>query len=133
MQKMSHRCGAEVNIDLVGFVGRPRVGKELESNLWVSLQLFWTKLLDIFRLANWVSNGSSSTVNATSNTTDVTFYLSVYGSVAVANTVFSLIRAFLFAYGGICAAQTIHSQLLRAVLRGKVGYKRTFINIYVQC
>jgi ATP-binding cassette subfamily C (CFTR/MRP) protein 10 len=38
----------------------------------------------------------------------------------VANTMFSLIRAFLFAYGGICAAKTIHDQLLRSVMRGQV-------------
>lgn len=72
------------------------------------------------RLANWVSNVN---VNATTNSTDVDvdFYLAIYASVAVANTVFSVVRAFLFAYGGICAAKTIHNQLLKAVLRGKVG------------
>jgi len=77
---------------------------------------------DHFRLANWVSNVKT---NATDNSTDVDvdFYLAIYGTVAVANTVFSVVRAFLFAYGGICAAKTIHSQLLKAVLRGKVGAK----------
>lgn len=45
------------------------------------------------------------------------FYLTVYSSVAVANTVFTAIRAFLFAYGTICAARTIHNRLLDRVLQ----------------
>jgi hypothetical protein len=66
-----------------------------------------------------------SNSNATDNSTSVNvdYYLSIYGSVAAANSFFSLVRAFLFAYGGICAARKIHGQLLAAILRGKVpGY-----------
>lgn len=48
---------------------------------------------------------------------DLMFYLTVYTSIAVANTVFTAIRAFLFAYGTICAAKTIHSRLLDRVLQ----------------
>lgn len=45
------------------------------------------------------------------------FYLTVYTSIAVANTVFTAIRAFLFAYGTVCAAKTIHNRLLERVLQ----------------
>lgn len=48
---------------------------------------------------------------------DVRFYLTVYGSVAAANTVFTALRAFLFAYGAICAAAVIHDRLLERVLK----------------
>lgn len=48
---------------------------------------------------------------------DVQFYLTVYCSIAVANTVFTALRAFLFAYGTIGAATTIHHRLLDRVLK----------------
>lgn len=48
---------------------------------------------------------------------DVRFYLTVYGSIALANTVFTALRAFLFAYGAICAATAIHNRLLDRVLK----------------
>jgi hypothetical protein len=46
-----------------------------------------------FRLANWVSGGADPAANTTTNSSvvDVGYYLSIYGSVAVANTVFSLV------------------------------------------
>ncbi|XP_074543333.1 ATP-binding cassette sub-family C member 10 [Halichoeres trimaculatus] len=53
---------------------------------------------------------------------DVKFYLMVYGSIAAANTVFTALRAFLFAYGAICAAQTIHNRLLDRVLKATVTF-----------
>lgn len=48
---------------------------------------------------------------------DVKFYLTVYGSIAVANTVFTALRAFLFAYGVMCAASAIHNRLLNQVFK----------------
>ncbi|XP_038654866.1 multidrug resistance-associated protein 7 [Scyliorhinus canicula] len=45
------------------------------------------------------------------------FYLTVYGCIAVVNTVFTAARAFLFAYGAICAAVIIHNKLLGQVLK----------------
>ena len=41
---------------------------------------------------------------------------------AVANSIFSLIRAFLFAYGGICAAKILHKRLLNLVLKAKAFF-----------
>uniref|UniRef100_A0A8C6U2W1 ATP-binding cassette, sub-family C (CFTR/MRP), member 10 n=1 Tax=Neogobius melanostomus TaxID=47308 RepID=A0A8C6U2W1_9GOBI len=53
---------------------------------------------------------------------DVNFYLTVYGGIGAANTVFTAIRAFLFAYGGIRAATIIHNRLLDRVLKATVSF-----------
>ena len=62
---------------------------------------------------------SSIDNNTTSDDSDLIFYLSVYGSLAGANSLLTLIRAFLFAYAGIEAAVFLHSQLLVAILKVK--------------
>ena len=41
---------------------------------------------------------------------------------AAANSIFSLIRAFLFAYGGICAAKILHKKLLSLILKAKAYF-----------
>ncbi|EMP24463.1 Multidrug resistance-associated protein 7 [Chelonia mydas] len=51
------------------------------------------------------------------STLDVNFYLMVYGGIAGANSVFTILRAFLFAYGTIRAATVIHSRLLQRVMK----------------
>lgn len=61
-------------------------------------------------LSVWVSK---STGNVAPN---VTFYLTIYIIIASANTIFTLFRAFLFAYGGIQAAKRIHQDLLSVVM-----------------
>ncbi|XP_059473692.1 ATP-binding cassette sub-family C member 10 [Neocloeon triangulifer] len=53
---------------------------------------------------------------------EVTFYLIVYGMIAGLNSIFTLVRAFLFAFGGIKAAASLHTKLLKSVLRGKVNF-----------
>ena len=55
--------------------------------------------------------------NTTSSDGSIEFYLTVYGGLAGANALFTIFRAFLFAYGGICAATVIHKRLLSAVLK----------------
>ncbi|XP_068177281.1 ATP-binding cassette sub-family C member 10 isoform X2 [Antennarius striatus] len=57
------------------------------------------------------------TLPSSNMSSDVRFYLMVYSSVAAANTVFTALRAFLFAYGVICAASVIHNRLLDRVLK----------------
>lgn len=57
--------------------------------------------------------------------------MTVYGSLAVANTVFTAARAFLFAYGAIHAATVIHRRLLDSVLKvicKKKKKKKCFVN-----
>ncbi|XP_068230080.1 ATP-binding cassette sub-family C member 10 isoform X2 [Palaemon carinicauda] len=53
---------------------------------------------------------------------DTRFYLTVYGILATSNTLFTLMRAFLFAYGGLCAAKNLHRKLLDAVLYAKITF-----------
>lgn len=48
---------------------------------------------------------------------ELKFYMTVYGSLAAANTIFTAARAFLFAYGAIHAATVIHKRLLDSVLK----------------
>ncbi|XP_067149343.1 ATP-binding cassette sub-family C member 10 isoform X3 [Apteryx mantelli] len=63
------------------------------------------------------------TATVTSNgSLDVTFYLTVYGSIAGANSLFTILRAFLFAYGTIRAATVIHSRLLQRVMKATVTF-----------
>lgn len=61
-------------------------------------------------LAHWVS--TDTTQNTTSGTK---FYLEIYASIAVINSIITLVRAFLFAYAGIKAAKFIHNKLLTSV------------------
>ncbi|XP_040468096.1 ATP-binding cassette sub-family C member 10 isoform X1 [Falco naumanni] len=53
---------------------------------------------------------------------DVNFYLIVYGSIAGANSLFTILRAFLFAYGTIRAAAVIHNRLLQRALKATVTF-----------
>ncbi|NXP80221.1 MRP7 protein, partial [Ramphastos sulfuratus] len=53
---------------------------------------------------------------------DVNFYLIVYGSIAGANSLFTILRAFLFAYGAIHAATVIHNRLLQRVLKATITF-----------
>ncbi|KAF4523999.1 hypothetical protein B566_EDAN013841 [Ephemera danica] len=52
----------------------------------------------------------------------ITFYLAVYGCIAGLNSIFTLFRAFLFAYGGVHAATSVHKKLLRSVIRAKAVF-----------
>ncbi|XP_039574916.1 ATP-binding cassette sub-family C member 10 isoform X1 [Passer montanus] len=53
---------------------------------------------------------------------DVNFYLIVYGSIAGANSLFTITRAFLFACGALRAATVIHNRLLQRVLKATVTF-----------
>ncbi|KAF5302801.1 hypothetical protein FQA39_LY01981 [Lamprigera yunnana] len=53
---------------------------------------------------------------------DVKNYLTVYVVLAGINSLFTLFRAFLFAYGGVIAAGRIHKLLLRSVIWSKVSF-----------
>uniref|UniRef100_A0ACB8GBZ2 Uncharacterized protein n=1 Tax=Sphaerodactylus townsendi TaxID=933632 RepID=A0ACB8GBZ2_9SAUR len=55
-------------------------------------------------------------------TLDVKFYLTVYGCIAGANSVFTILRAFLFAYGTIRAATVIHNRLLKRVIKATMTF-----------
>ena len=48
---------------------------------------------------------------------DVKYYFTVFILIGVANSVFTLARAFMFAYGGVQGGTKIHLSLLRVVLK----------------
>ncbi|CAH2256577.1 multidrug resistance-associated 7 [Pelobates cultripes] len=53
---------------------------------------------------------------------NIKFYLSIYGGIAVANSVFTALRAILFALGTVHAAKIIHQRLLKRVLKATVTF-----------
>uniref|UniRef100_A0A8D2J1Z0 Multidrug resistance-associated protein 7 n=1 Tax=Varanus komodoensis TaxID=61221 RepID=A0A8D2J1Z0_VARKO len=55
-------------------------------------------------------------------TLDVNFYLTVYGCIAGANSLFTILRAFFFAYGTIHAATVIHNRLLTRVTKATMAF-----------
>lgn len=50
----------------------------------------------------------------------VSFYMYVYVGLAVANTLFTLLRAFFFAFGGLLAARVVHERLLDCILHVRI-------------
>ena len=69
--------------------------------------------------------------NSSTSDSDVMFHLSVYGGLAGANSLLSLVRAFLFAYGGIEAAVVLHSRLLAAILKVTSLYFENSVKLLV--
>ncbi|XP_078051150.1 ATP-binding cassette sub-family C member 10 isoform X1 [Augochlora pura] len=83
-------------------------------------------------LSYWVTHTNTSAINTTESSNrlqpeyfledhnmSTKYYLIVYGILVVLNSLFTLMRAFMFAYGGIQAATAIHKQLLKIVIRAK--------------
>lgn len=52
----------------------------------------------------------------------VKYYFSILICIGIANSIFTLCRAFLFAFGGIRGALRIHADLLLAVLHAKMSF-----------
>uniref|UniRef100_A0AC35FY07 Uncharacterized protein n=1 Tax=Panagrolaimus sp. PS1159 TaxID=55785 RepID=A0AC35FY07_9BILA len=50
------------------------------------------------------------------------YFLMVYVVLAAINTLITLVRAFLFAFGGIISARKLHQKLLKVVLNSKLGW-----------
>lgn len=71
-------------------------------------------------LAHWVSQNVTTTSTYTSETSH--FYLSIYASLAVSNSVITLFRSFLFAYAGIRAAKFIHNKMLNNVIMARFQF-----------
>ncbi|VDK43637.1 unnamed protein product [Anisakis simplex] len=67
--------------------------------------------------------GSRSILRLNDEDYDQTMYfLMVFAGLAFCNTLFTLIRAFLFAYGGIVAAKNLHNRLLHRVLNAALSW-----------
>lgn len=72
-------------------------------------------------LAQWVhasnQNGANNSTNGTANG-----LFEVYTGLAVANSLVTLVRSFLFAYAGLRAAIIVHGVLLKSVVRAKFKF-----------
>lgn len=69
-------------------------------------------------LAEWVAaTTADNSTNATAASRSGQTLLGVYCGVVILNSILTLGRSFLFAYGGIKAAILIHDKLLRGVIR----------------
>ncbi|KAJ9574989.1 hypothetical protein L9F63_007846, partial [Diploptera punctata] len=108
------------------------VGYLLTIAILISILLMQSsKNLTDWWLSYWVSEDSVVPRNHTNSSDfvfdvndgeDFTYYLIIYAVLAVLNTVFTLFRAFLFAYGGIHAAKNIHERLLNSIIKAKVTF-----------
>uniref|UniRef100_A0A4W4GEN7 ATP-binding cassette sub-family C member 10 n=1 Tax=Electrophorus electricus TaxID=8005 RepID=A0A4W4GEN7_ELEEL len=80
---------------------------------WISnLKANKSEWLSVTADKPWLYDGLNAVGNMSS---ELKFYMTVYGSLAGANTVFTAARAFLFAYGAIHAATVLHKKLLNSV------------------
>ncbi|KAJ7404257.1 multidrug resistance-associated protein 7 isoform X4 [Willisornis vidua] len=80
----------------------------------------WLALLILFSLL--LMQALDTTPVPSNGSVDVNFYLIVYGSIAGANSLFTIVRAFLFAYGTLRAATVIHNRLLQRALKATVTF-----------
>ena len=67
-------------------------------------------------LAFWTSNNKLLAISSKSSTN----YLVVFVCIAAINSVLTLVRSFIFAYGGVVAALRLHTKLLTKVFRAPV-------------
>lgn len=116
------------------------VGRYLAISILLAMILMQSSknITDLW-LSYWVTHTNATETNSTDTATlktslfyhdsyslhNTNYYLTVYSLLAVANSVFTLIRAFIFAYGGLQAAITMHKYLLRTVVR--VNISRTCV------
>lgn len=108
------------------------IGRYLAISIFLSMILMQSSknVTDLW-LSYWVTHANNTTINSTERSEvrklqpyydndslhDTKYYLTVYSLLAVFNTLFTLIRAFIFAYGGLQAAITMHKQLLKIIIR----------------
>ncbi|KZC09882.1 PREDICTED: multidrug resistance-associated protein 7 [Dufourea novaeangliae] len=112
------------------------MGRYITISILVSMLLMQSSknMTDLW-MSYWVTHANTTSTNTTdrpsllqleynfndySLTTD--YYLTVYALLAVFNSLFTLMRAFVFAYGGIQAAIAIHKKLLKIVVRAKAAF-----------
>lgn len=106
------------------------MGHLLSLSILISIILMQTsRNMTDWWLSYWVSSTSgnnTNTINVTQNyvlfmpnTFDgsIKYYMTIYGIFVGMNSLFTLFRAFLFAYGGVRAATKIHKTLLKVILK----------------
>ncbi|XP_071962252.1 ATP-binding cassette sub-family C member 10-like [Antedon mediterranea] len=75
--------------------------------------------------SNIPSNLTQATMlpaNLTTASDNLKFYLGIYSGLAAGNSIFTLLRAFLFAYGGLCATKLVHNRLLDRILHAPIVF-----------
>lgn len=109
------------------------IGRYLAISIFLSMILMQSSknITDLW-LTYWVTHANTTMINSTNMSRpgkllqfyydnyslhDTKYYLIVYSLLAIFNSIFTLIRAFIFAYGGLQAAITIHKQLLKIIMR----------------
>lgn len=111
------------------------IGRYLAISIFLSMILMQSSknITDLW-LSYWVTHANATVTNSTDTSRlgklqlyynnysfhDTKYYLTVYSLLATLNSIFTLIRAFIFAYGGIHAAVTMHKQLLKIVMRVRI-------------
>ena len=85
------------------------------SSYWLHVLHNMNNQLFIFYFR--ITSPITISTNSSHTNDNLKFYLTVYGCLAGANSIFTLFRAFLFAYGGICAAKLLHHNLLDTILK----------------
>ncbi|EDV28182.1 uncharacterized protein TRIADDRAFT_21627 [Trichoplax adhaerens] len=93
-------------------------GSRNVSDWWLSFWISQTKN----HSPHYNSINSENLLALNTYDSNVTFYLTIYSAIAIGNTMFTLLRAFSYAYGGICAAKILHNQLFDSVLRAPVQF-----------
>lgn len=111
------------------------IGNYLVLAIFLAMFLMQTSknVTDLW-LSFWVTHNNETSGNSTNssnsisglefltgtqNPSNVKYYLKIYALLAILNSFFTLIRAFLFAYGGLKAAIYIQKQLLKVVVMAK--------------
>ncbi|CAG9820276.1 unnamed protein product [Phaedon cochleariae] len=135
LEEFSERGSLEIGVYTSYWKG---IGHAVSCLILVSVTLMqFSRNMTDWWLAHWVTNAENNATNST-NTTGlvaqldipilgtwgsgdpvVNSYLRVYIEFALVNTLFTLIRSFVFAYGGVVAATKFHKLLLRSVMRGR--------------
>lgn len=111
------------------------IGRYLAISIFLSMILMQSSknITDLW-LSYWVTHANATATNSTDTSRfgklqlydnygfhDTKYYLIVYSLLATLNSIFTLIRAFIFAYGGIHAAVMMHKQLLKIIMRVNIN------------
>ncbi|XP_034950577.1 multidrug resistance-associated protein 7 [Chelonus insularis] len=107
------------------------IGRSLAFCIFLAMLLMQSSknITDLW-LSFWVTH-ANATLNhsldheellASDYMNNTKYYLSVYGALAFVNSIFTLIRAFIFAYGGIYAAVSIHKKLLTIIMSARTTF-----------
>lgn len=124
---------------LAYWVSQPNGGNSSSTNSTLNIWLYSTEREN--SLISGSTSYSAEDLQQQSVSDKLQFYLSIYGALAFANSVrpfkclintgviaifcmqvFTLFRAFVFAYGGIHAAVVLHRRLLSSILKAPVVF-----------